>query len=151
MAGGRLLGMYEQVEPTPCKWKLYRPIMSVTSFSTCPQYMATPPSIMIYGNQTMYFPEQASPNQFIKFMATWVGKTTEWAQLRVLSNQQDSEEQVFAAWPYLPVNIVSKQNLFLVAAGYDPLKGNWLQFSGNSLQLFQQPDWYLNDDPPDQS
>lgn len=79
---------------------------------------------------------------FNKFLAEFVGKRRLWAELNsVPPNPLMAISRLFVQPALPPEDPVVEKVLTLLASGYFPLKGWWLQFKGNfrlDFGLFQQ-------------
>ncbi len=128
--GGRMLAINEGFG--------YRPILSVQSVVFVPQKDARPPSTYVYGIQLMF--RNDVPTMFTGFLKDKFGTVLPWDQLRVLVN--DTEEQIYTLWPKMPIAVVLEEQLRMIAAGKDPVKGYFVQFAGGPIRLFSQREWW---------
>lgn len=129
MSGGRILAVNEKFG--------YRPVLTVKNFNFLPQFQNRAPSTWFYGVQMMS--PYDDPTIYLKFLTPMIGESAIWSQVGL--NDDETEEQVFANWPRLPLRLVANDRLTLVAAGRDPVAGYYCQFAG-STSLFSRPDWW---------
>lgn len=141
--GGRILAINEGAG--------YRPVLVVQSVHFYPQFNANRPSTVLFGSQVM-FPDgpyggpimSANDVSFSGFLSNLIGYPTVWNQLTPTPGE--TLDQFYTGWPQLPLTSVSQATVKLVASGYDPIRGYWIQFDNTIAPLFAQANWWDGED-----
>jgi hypothetical protein len=134
MTGGRVLSIREGLG--------YRPILKLNGFFHRQQPRAT----VVYGDLLM-FPTTLVTTRipdYIQFMQNFYNQTVVWDQMRHIPDETLQEyiyEMLQANGPREMLETVETAPLTLNAAGYDPLKGFWLDFQDH-IPLFRQERWW---------
>lgn len=114
----------------------YRPILVVHSFNFLPQLNDRAPSTFVYGDQIMFMTDR--PTDYVSFLRKFFGQELVWSQLGMAN---DTEEQIVAIWPKMPLKLVMNESLRILRAGKDPIAGYYVQFDG-PIRLFSQHEWW---------
>ena len=135
MTGGRILAVHEGQEGV-------RPILNVQGF-----FHRNQPEATIFYGQVLMFPQTVVTTRipdYIMFMDTLKGVSTTWAQMRRIPYETPTDyyyQMIQARGAREGLETIQHAPMTLNAAGYDGLRGFWLDFQGIS-PLFQQPRWW---------
>lgn len=132
--GGRILALKEEFG--------YREIMVVTSVEYIPQLNDRRPSTVLLGDQLMF--QYDNRTGYVTFMRSLFNQKLPWSQLS-LATANETEQQAMDIFPRLPWVPICEEELTLIRAGHDPLKGYYVQFDG-TIRMFSQPRWWEDEE-----
>ena len=141
--GGRIMAIKEE--------NGWRPVLRVESIVPVHAQGEYPESTILRGEQLFFQTQRLGDQRFVdwvRFLQNFYEVPTVWGQLRCirLESMEEWMQMMRQAYlPKIPVEPVQEANLKLLAAGYDKVKGYWLQFHGR-LPLFQQRNWWQDHD-----
>jgi hypothetical protein len=121
----------------------FRPLISVQGVKHIHAQGAMPDSTLLNGQQLMYITNQEDRAGWSHFIRQYFHTPLLWNQLK--GRTHETLEEFIYEWRWfgniLEVVPTAQAELTLLAGGYDPVMGYWMQFAG-TVPFYLLPDWW---------